>query len=157
MNGWRKKSNKIGNIDVFIVLGIGFLVVVFTCILLGYFQLNVVTNTLRKNLFFAANNAILAMDNGELSYGMYSIDTNKAKDIIQGILDTTYKDNSFIKDININDISFENTNKPKLKFKVKIKLIPIIKIQGKEEYIINIQEEVKISLMTYGRESGRSE
>ena len=36
-------------------------------------------------------------------------------------------------------------------------LIKIIKQKIKEKYDIDIQEEVKLSLMTYGKESGRSE
>lgn len=153
MIGLKKTRYKVGNINVFVPLGIAFLAIIFAGMFLGYFQINMVTAALRKNLYFLANNAIVAMDNQELSYGVYSIDLEKAKNIIQDLLNKTYKDNTFIKEIKVTNISFKEQEIPKLSLEVEVKFIPVIKAQGKEQYKFTMKEEVKMSLMTYNKGS----
>ena len=97
------KENKKGNVIIF--LGIIITVLMFMAIFVIYYQVNTITKKIRQDLFYASNNAIIAMDKEELLFSKYILNTQKAKNIIQEILVKNHiKDGGSITDILVEEL-----------------------------------------------------
>lgn len=139
---------KKGHVNIFIPIGILLLVIVFVITFLIYFQVSTIINSVKKELFYIANNALIAMDEEALAYNDYNIDLNKMRYIIQNLLDRNKQRN--VNRVSIMDLRFNSNNKkPHLYIKVKVEFKPIVNIFSKESYSFKLQDEVMIALLNY--------
>ena len=139
--------------SVFIAVGIVVLVIVFTAIFLVYYQVNIIVETVRQDLFYAANNAIVSFDVQDLAYKKYTVDVEGTKEIIEELLNKNYTNNeSGITKITIKDLEVVGNDKVDLKLQVKVNFNTVINILGKDEHSLTMKENIKISLLEYGKE-----
>ena len=114
-----------------------------------YYQLNIITENIRQDLFYVSNSSLLSFDTSDLAYGKYTVDTNKTKEIMEYLLNKNYQ-NSSVKEIKITnlDITCEQ-DKVKLDTEIKVKFKSVITIGGKNEHEFKMKEQVKIALLEY--------
>ena len=72
--------------NVFVAIGILVLIIIFFATFLIYYQVNILLQSIRKDLYYASNSAILSFDTQELSYRNYAADEEKTKEVIECIL-----------------------------------------------------------------------
>lgn len=137
--------------NVFIFVGIVVLMIILFVTFIVYYQVNIIAESIRKDLFYASKDAILAFNIQELSYGKYMVDTNKSKEVIEYILNKNYvSDNSSVTKIKIMDIKINTTTSDVvIKVEIKVKFKSIINISGEYEHEFKMKENIKISLMNY--------
>lgn len=138
--------NKKGNINIFIPLGIILLITIFVAIFLAYYQVNIIADNIRKDLFYISNNAILAFNQQDLAYGKYTLDEQKAKEIIEEILNKNYQNGSVLK---ISIIQLDQIENNQILIKIKVRFKSFITLFGRNQYEFIMTETVKISLMKY--------
>ena len=147
MNSEKCIKNKQGN--MIISVGIIMLVLIFAVTFLLYYQVNIITESIRQDLFYVSNNSILSFDREQLSYGQYIIDKNKTKEIMEYLLNKNYEDGS-VTDIKIIDLNITyEKDKVRLNTKIKVKFKSVIAIGGKNEYEFKMKEQIKIALFEY--------
>ena len=145
-------KNKIGNLNVFISIGIILMLTILTVFFLVYFQINVIANNVRQNLFYSANNAILAMNVQSLAYGKYNMDIHYAKELIEDLLNKNAQ--GAISNIEVKSLKLENIEGgPNLYAQVVVKFKTIVNFGNDNEYKITMQDTVPISLLKYGVEN----
>lgn len=144
-----KIKYKYGNI--FIPVGIVILIIIVVTVFLVYYQLNVIIENVRRDLFYASNNAILSFDTNELAYKKYVINEEKAKQIIEYILNKNYTEKlSSITKIEITDLKIMNLqDNVNLKIQVKVTFNSVISIAGYKEHSFKMNESINISLLKY--------
>lgn len=149
MNRKRYKLSKRGN--ALISVGLIVLIIIFAITFLVYYQVNTIIETVRQDLFYVANNAILSFDLKDLSYKQYTVNENKTKQVIEEILNRNYSStNGSITKIEITNLKIiENKDKVEVNMSVKVKFRMIINILGKNEHEFTINENITISLMDY--------
>lgn len=149
MNEKKYKLTKQGN--VFIPIGLVVLVVIFASIFLVYYQVNIIIENVRRDLFYASNSAILSFDLQDLSYKKYTIDENKTKEVIQYLLNKNYTETkgsiTKIKITNLEIISMHD--KVNIDVKVQVAFKSVINISGKNEHKFTMNENIQISLLDY--------
>lgn len=145
-------KNKRGNLNVFISIGIILMLTILTVFFLVYFQINVIANNVRQNLFYSANNAILAMNVQSLAYGKYNMDIHYAKELIEDLLNKNAQ--GAISNIEVKSLKLENIEGgPNLYAQVVVKFKTIVNFGNDNEYKITMQDTVPISLLKYGGEN----
>lgn len=149
MNKSNRVLSKRGN--VFIPIGIAVIIIIFATIALVYYQVNIIIENVRRDLFYAANNAILSFDTQELAYKKYTVDESQTKEIIEYILNKNYTEGEgSITKVEITDLEVSNTqDKVNLKIQVKVTFNSVVSIAGKNEHSFKMNEDIKISLMDY--------
>jgi len=139
--------NKKGN--VFIPIGLVILVIIFVTVFLMYYQVNIIIENVRRDLFYASNNAILSFDIKDLAYRKYTVDKEQTKQIIEYILNKNYADSDITK-VQVTNLEILNEqNKIHLKIQVQVTFKSVINIAGKSEHDFKMNENIKISLMDY--------
>ncbi len=140
-------KNKQGN--MVISVGLIVLVLIFAVTFLLYYQVNIITESIRQDLFYVSNSSLLSFDTSDLAYGKYTVDENKTKEIMEYLLNKNYQNGS-VKEIKITnlDITYEQ-DKVKLDTKIKVKFKSVITIGGKNEHEFKMKEQVKIALLKY--------
>ena len=143
------KLKKRGNI--FISIGMIALVVIFASIFFIYYQVNIIVDNIRNDLFYAANDAILSFDLQDLAYKKYTIDESKTKEVIEYILNKNYiESNGSITKIKVTDLGIiYGQDKVNLDIQVQVTFKSVINLLGKNEHSFKIRENVKIALMDY--------
>ena len=137
------------NGNVVATLGIIITVTIFLCFFLLYYQINTISNSIKKDLFYISNNIIIAMDKEELLFGNYSINTEKSREVIQELLRKNHE-KGYVKEITIKDLSFDiNSRDIVIHITVKIKFTPLIYVGSKSEHEFTLKEDTKISLLKY--------
>lgn len=149
MNKSNRVLSKRGN--VFIPIGIAVIIIIFATIALVYYQVNIIIENVRRDLFYAANNAILSFDTQELAYKKYTVNESQTKEIIEYILNKNYTEGEgSITKVEITDLEVSNTqDKVNLKIQVKVTFNSVVSIAGKNEHSFKMNEDIKISLMDY--------
>lgn len=149
MNRLNKGCNKNGNI--FISLGIIVLAIVFSVVFLVYCQVNIIVADAKRELYYVTNNSILSFDFQDLAFKKYTVDENKAKQIIQELLDKNCdKQNSGITKIEIKNLEIINNNDDvKLKIQAKVTFNSVISISGNKQHSFNVNDQISISLLNY--------
>lgn len=140
-------KNKQGN--MVIAVGLIVLVLIFAVTFLLYYQVNIITESIRGDLFYVSNSSLLSFDTSDLAYGKYTVDENKTKEIMENLLNKNYQNGS-VKEIKITnlDITYEQ-NKVRLDTEIKVKFESVITIGGKNEHEFKMKEQVKIALLEY--------
>jgi len=147
MTNRRCIKNKQGN--MIIAVGLIVLVLIFAVTFLLYYQVNIITESIRQDLFYVSNSSLLSFDTSDLAYGKYTVDENKTKEIIEYLLNKNYQSGS-VKEIKITnlDVTYEQ-DKVRLDAEIKVKFESIITIGGKNEHEFKMKEKVKIALLEY--------
>lgn len=137
--------------NVFIPIGFMVLIIIFASIVLVYYQVNIITENIRKDLFYASNSAILSLDLQDLAYKKYTIDEVKAKQVIEYLLNKNYTETQgSITEIKVADLKINNyDDKVDLDVIIKVKFNSVINLMGKNEHEFKMKENIKISLMDY--------
>jgi len=132
-----------------IAVGLIVLVLIFAVTFLLYYQVNIITESIRQDLFYVSNSSLLSFDTSDLAYGKYTVDENKTKEIIEYLLNKNYQSGS-VKEIKITnlDVTYEQ-DKVRLDAEIKVKFESIITIGGKNEHEFKMKEKVKIALLEY--------
>ncbi len=143
------KTRKQGN--VFIPIGIIVLVIIFATVFLVQYQLNIIIENVRHDLFYASNNAILSFDLQDLAYKKYTIDKNQTKQIIEYILNKNYTETKgSITKIRVLDLKITNKlDKVNIKTQVEVTFNSVINVAGKNEHSFKMNDEINISLLEY--------
>ena len=141
-------KNKQGNITV-ISVGLILIVIIFAVTFLMYYQINIITESIRQDLFYVSNNSLLSFDTSDLAYRKYTVDENKTKEIMQCLLNKNYSNGS-ITNIQITDLAITyEKNKVRLDTEIKVKFKSVITIAGKNQHEFKMKEQVKIALLEY--------
>ncbi len=140
-------KNKQGN--MIIAVGLIVLVLIFAVTFLLYYQINIITDSIRQDLFYVSNSSLLSFDTSDLSYAKYTVDVNKTKEIMEYLLNKNYQNDS-VKEIKITnlDVIYEQ-DKVRLDTEIKVKFKSVVTIGGKNEHEFKMKEQVKIALLEY--------
>ena len=140
-------KNKQGN--MVIAVGLMVLILIFAVTFLLYYQINIITESIRQDLFYVSNSSLLSFDTSDLSYGKYTVDENKTKEMMEYLLNRNYQNGS-VKEIRITnlDIIYEQ-DKVRLDTEIKVKFKSVVTISGKVEHEFKMKEQVKIALLEY--------
>lgn len=132
-----------------IAVGLIVLVLIFAVTFLLYYQINIITESIRQDLFYVSNSSLLSFDTFDLAYGKYTVDVNKTKEIMEYLLNKNYQNGS-VKDIKITnlDVTYEK-DKVRLDTEIKVKFESVVIIGGKDEHELKMKEQVKIALLEY--------
>lgn len=135
--------------NMVIAVGLIVLVLIFGVTFLLYYQINIITESIRQDLFYVSNSSLLSFDTSDLAYAKYTVDVNKTKEIMEYLLNKNYQ-NSAVKEIKITnlDIIYEK-DKVRLDTEIKVKFKSVITIGGKDEHEFKMEEQVKITLLEY--------
>lgn len=145
----RDAVKKRGN--VFISVGLIVLVIIFVVTFLVYYQVNIITDNVRQDLFYASNNAILSFDTQDLSYKKYTVDENKTKKVIEYLLNKNYTETEgSITKIEITDLDIiYEQDKVRLDTQVQVTFKSVINLAGENEHSFEMNENIKIALLDY--------
>ena len=116
-----------------------------------YYQINILVQNIRKDLYYTCNNAILSFDTKELSYRNYTVDEEKTKEVIEDVLNKNYieAEGSIIK-ISITDLDVEYMQDSVIiAIQIQVRFKSVINLTGTNEHEFEMSEQVKISLMNY--------
>lgn len=140
-------KNKQGN--MIIAVGLIVLVLIFAITFLLYYQVNIITESIRQDLFYVSNSSLLSFDTSDLAYGKYTVDENKTKEIMEYLLNKNYQNGS-VKEIKITnlDVIYEQ-DKVILDTEIKVKFKSVVIIGRKNEHEFKMKEQVKIALLEY--------
>lgn len=149
MNKRKQILKKQGN--VFIPIGLVVLVIIFASIVLVYYQINIITENIRKDLYYASTSAILSFDLQDLSYKKYTVDETKTKQVIEYLLNKNYTETKgSITEIKVADLKINYLKDyVNLDVGIKVKFNSVINIMGKNEHEFKMNENIKIALMDY--------
>lgn len=152
MNNTSKKRcalKKQGNI--FISVGLIVLVIIFAVTFFVYYQVNIITENVRQDLFYASSNAILSFDMQDLSYKKYTVDENKTKEVIEYLLNKNYTETEgSISKIEITDLDvIYEQDKVRLDTQVQVTFKSVINLAGENEHSFKMNENIKIALLDY--------
>ena len=142
---------KNGATNIFITVGLLLIIIIFAIIFLIYSQINNITENIRKDLFYISNNALMAMNENDLAYSMYTFNKDQAIEKLELLLRKNYVDGKgsitkiSIKQLDLNNIS----GKPSLYIKINVEFESIIAILNDKLHSFDMQETVPISLMYY--------
>lgn len=140
-------KNKQGN--MVIAVGLIVLVLIFAVTFLLYYQINIITESIRQDLFYVSNSSLLSFDRSDLAYGKYTVDVNKTKEIMEDLLNKNYQNGS-VKEIKITNLDVTyGQDKVKLDTEIKVKFRSVITIGGNNEHEFKMKEQVKIALLEY--------
>lgn len=148
-NTHKNKFKKRGSL--FIATGVIVLIIILASVFLVYYQLNVILETVRQDLFYAAKNAIHSFDLQDLAYKKYTVDENQTKEIIEYLLNKNYTENNgAITKIEVKKIDIQMVgNKVNLKIQIEVNFNSVIAVLGNKEHSFRMNETVKIALMDY--------
>ena len=140
--------------NVFIPIGFMALIIVFASIVLVYYQVNIITENIRKDLFYASNSAVLSFDLQDLAYQKYTVDESKTREIIEYLLNRNYTETQgSINEIKVTDLKIKKyKDKVCLDVEINVKFNSIINLMGKKEHEFRMIENIKISLIDYEKE-----
>lgn len=140
-------ENKQGN--MIIAVGLIILVLIFAVTFLLYYQVNIIIENIRQDLFYVSNSSLLSFDTTDLAYGKYTVDVNKTKEIMEYLLNKNHQNGS-VKEIKITnlDVTYEK-DKVRLDTEIKVKFESVITIGEKNEHEFKMKEQVKIALLEY--------
>jgi len=147
MKNRRCIKNKQGN--MVIAVGLIVLVLIFEVTFLLYYQVNIITESIRQDLFYVSNSSLLSFDTSDLAYGKYTVDENKTKEIMEYLLNKNYQNGS-VKEIKITklDVTYEQ-DKVRLDTEIRVEFRSVITIGGKNGHEFKMKEQVKIALLEY--------
>lgn len=137
--------------SVFISVGLVVLVIIFAVTFLVYYQVNIIAENVRHDLFYASNNAILSFDTQDLAYKKYTVDENKTKQVIEYLLNKNYTETEgSITKIEITDLDvIYEPDKVRLDTQVKVTFKSVINLAGENEHSFKMNENIKIALLDY--------
>lgn len=137
--------------NIFILVGIVIIVVIFASTVLLYFQINIITENIRHDLFYAASSSRISFDVQDLAYRKYTINKEITKEVIEDILNKNYiKTGGSVTKLEITRLDIEEiNNKVNLKIQLKVTFKSVINIDSKAEHSFKMNEEIKIYLMDY--------
>ena len=136
-------NNKRGSIEIFILsITIIFMVIILTITFLLYIQINSCIYNVKTDLFYIAQNAILAVNYDELAYSNYEINDEMLKEKITTLLHLNYPNYNF----NVNEIRYEHlTSSVLIDINLQIKPIALRNLIG--DITLKIKDNVKLKLM----------
>ena len=137
--------------NIFIPIGLVALVIIFATVFLVYYQVNIITENIRRDLFYASNNAILSFDLQDLAYKKYTANEQKAKQVIEYLLNKNYTETQgSITGIKVTNLKMiYEKDKVILDVEIQVKFKSVINIAGKNEHSFKMKDKIKISLMDY--------
>ena len=138
--------------NIFVAVGLIVLIIIFIGVFMVYYQVNIIVTTVRKDLFYAVNHAILSFDVQDLSYKKYTVNKERAEEVIQEILNQNYKSTSGgIISVGINELEIiHGKDKVEVCVLVKVRFKSVINLMGDNEHEFKMAENIKISLLQYG-------
>ncbi len=136
------KNKKSGNLQIIIIfLFIIFIIIYTFSFIIINIQINSLIYPIKQDIYYIAQNAILAMDAEELSYYKYEIDNNKLEYLIESLISKNYNN------VKIDELYYNNeTNYLNIKLDVVIQPLLFKKIIG-ENINIKIEENIRVKLM----------
>lgn len=138
--------NKSGIVNIcFTIFGITMLLTL-TMIYMLYFQVGIIKNRIKEELYYALMNGQVALEREDLAVNVYSVDKNKLEQILNVWLKETVKFKFNVEEVKINEL-LTNTNKNEFTLKVEliVSFLPIVKISDKAS--VKINDEITISLL----------
>lgn len=140
MNGLNNKKR--GNIQIIIlaIFIVIIIIIIFTMVMLNI-QINSIIYPIKQDIFYIAQNSLLAMERNDLSLYSYNVDISELKDIVERLVSQNYN-NVTVENVNYDIV----TNYLYIDLIVKIKPI-ILNINSNRYFNIRFNEKVKIKLM----------
>lgn len=137
--------------NIVIALGITVILVIFCAIFLVQYQLNIIIDNVRRDLFYSCNSGVLSFDLEDLGYRKYTIDEYKMKETLQYILNKNYtEERGSITNIDVIALNANlNKDKVELDVKIKVRFRSVVNLFGENSHTFTMKENVKIALMKY--------
>lgn len=152
---------KRGITTIFLTLGIMLVIIILFVSILIYASLNIVSRRIKKDITYIVTNGINAYDKEGLALEQYNVDIIKLEKDIQELLNKNHiTTKSIIKDIEIKELKViyekqkieeSNFKVPSVMIKIVVKIRPIFNML-KKEYIIVIEDKIKLALLEYKEE-----
>lgn len=155
-------NEKRGAVNIFIPLGIVIIMIVLFSIFLTYYQVTVIINGIKQDLFYILQNSIIGCEQEGLKLGEYIPNNVQIYNAIESVITKNYiKEKSSIIDMKIEELNFITNseeasvhtngriNESMVHVRIKIKFKPIIKFENKEVYDVILHEDVKVSFLKY--------
>lgn len=138
--------NKAGIINIYITfLGI-MLILLLTMVYMIYFQVGIIKNNVKEELFYALMNGQVALNKEELALNSYVINKDKLEENLNLWVKETAKSKINVNEIKINELlTNTSNNKVTLKIELLIYFKPIVKLSDK--VAIKIEDEIDMSLL----------
>lgn len=126
-------------------LGIS-MILFLTMIYMLYFQVGMIKNRVKEELFYALMNGQVSLDKQELAFRNYEVDKTKLEDSLNLWVKETAKTKINVSEIKINELLTNiSKNKATLKVELLVTFKPIVKISDK--VIVKINDEIDLSLL----------
>ena len=138
--------NKFGITNIWITfLGIA-MILFLTMIYTLYFQVGVIKNSVKQELYYALMNGQVSLDKDELAFSSYIVDKNKLEEMLNLWVKETSKTKVNVSEIKINKLLTNTSNNNiTLKIELLVSFAPIAKISDKA--IVKINDEIDLSLL----------
>lgn len=122
------------------------LILFFTMIYMLYFQVGIIKNRIKEELFYALMNGQVSLNKQELAYRNYEINKNKLEENLNTWAKEIAKTKINVDEIKISEL-LTNISKTKatLKIELLVKFTPIVKISDK--VTVKINDEIDLSLL----------
>lgn len=136
-------NNKRGSIEIFILsITIIFMIIILTITFLLYIQINSCIYNVKTDLFYIAQNAILAVDHDELAYSNYEINDEILKEKVGTLLYLNYPNYN----ISVNEVKYDYlSNCILIDISLQVKPIALRNLIG--DITLKIKDNVKLKLM----------
>jgi len=122
------------------------MILLLTIIYMLYFQVGVIKNSVKEEIYYALMNGQVSLDKEELAFGSYIIDKNKLGEILNLWIKETANTKVNVNEIKINELlTNTSNNNVTLKIELVVSFTPIVKISDKA--IVKINDEIDLSLL----------
>lgn len=138
--------NKSGITNIWLTFFGVVMILFLTMIYMLYFQVGVIKNSVKEELYYALINGQVSLDKEELAYSNYFIDKNRLEEILNLWVKETAKTKININEIKINELlTNTSNNNVRLNIELVVSFNPIIKVGNSA--MIKISDEIEISLL----------
>jgi len=138
--------SKAGIVNIWLTfMGIA-MILFLTMIYMLYFQIGVIKNSVKQELYYALMNGQVSLDKEELAFSSYIIDKNVLEEILNLWVKETAKTKINVDEIKINELlTNTSNNNVTLKIELIVSFAPIVKISDK--VTVKINDEIDLSLL----------
>lgn len=132
---------KQGNIEIIFLLFVTVILIILSFSLyMLYTQIVTYIIPIKQDLFYIVQNSYFSLNQNDLEYSTYYIDSNKLRDKVNDILNINY-DNCKLKNI------YYNYDKNKVFIEINVNIVPVVFKNKIGNFNITIKDEIKLKTM----------
>lgn len=138
--------SKKGTTNICIMFAGILMIIFFTMTYMLFFQVGIIKNSVKEELFYALMNTQVSLDKEELAYGNYVINKNKLEETLDMWVEETAKSKINVTQIIVKELlTNTSNNNMTIKIELLVTFKPIIKLRDKVS--IKIYDDIDLSLL----------